>query len=215
MLTGATCLLLLTLIGTGLFLWGRSRVLEAVYRDRLRQLCDEYEALRSNYNTVVRRTAVAELKAADGKLAIVYRIGGQAVKTVPLPFDPTREIYVDFVVIDGRLLIRRVFSEDTPPNAGVLLNPELLGIDWERPDIHVGKAVYRRLNNGRWAVTVTGNGALGLERIRHAAPGPTIAPAPPVHDYAETASAIQSRTRAISLREVVAALAAGARPGGD
>jgi len=47
----------------------------------------------------------------------------------------------------------------------------------------VGKAVYRKLTEGRWLVTVTGNGSLGLERARREAVV-LLSPAPPVADFA-------------------------------
>lgn len=204
-LTGTVTLLILALLGTGVFLAGRSRIAETIYRKRLRELCGKYEDLRRQYNEAIRRSAVAELTVNGDRLAIAYRVGGRIVKNTPLPFDPKREIYVDFVVVDGRLLIRRVFSEDTPPRAGVRLNARLLGVDWDRPDARVGKAVYRRLSEGRWVVTVTGNGALGLERLDDHAPSPPLAPEPAIRDYRTILQNVQSQTRAISLREALGA----------
>jgi hypothetical protein len=206
LIAGAASLLILITAAIGLFIWGRARIGEAVYRDRLKEICSRYESLRESYNDVVRRSAVAELVCENGRLSVAYRVGPTTVETVPLPFDPDQEIYVDFVVLDGRLLIRRVFSEDTPPNAGVVLNADLLGVDWDRPDAQVGKAVYRRLSQGRWTVTVTGNGSLGLDRAPDKPDGNDLALNPPVRNYDRVAGDIRDATDSITVAEVAGAL---------
>jgi hypothetical protein len=55
-------------------------------------------------------------------------------------------------------------------------------VPWEGDEATVGKAVYRKLEEGRWLVTVTGNGSLGLERARRDAVV-ALSPAPPVADF--------------------------------
>lgn len=211
LVAGTASILVLTAAGLGLLTWGRARLSETVYRNRLEEVCTQYEALRTAYNDMVRRTAVAELVVDDGRLSVAYRIGTRTIETVPLPFDPEREIYVDFVVLDGRLLIRRVFSEDTPPNAGTVLNPALLGVDWNRPDAQVGKAVYRRLSEGRWTVTVTGNGALGLEPASDRTPEMDIALNPPIRNYKDVEATVRDATGGITVGDVAGVLLSSGR----
>jgi hypothetical protein len=163
-----------------------------VYRDRLARLAGEHEALRTSYNDAVRRSAVTELLVRDGSLSVLVRTPGpegSALREIETPFDPSREIYVDFAVLDGRLWIRRVFDERTPPSLGVVIDPELAQIEWAGAPgsgVRVGKAVYRSLSEGRWVVSVTGQGSLGLERVGPAsdAPGELIA-APTVQTFDE------------------------------
>jgi hypothetical protein len=95
---------------------------------------------------------------------VAIRDASGAVRTIETPFDPSREIYVDFVVLDGRLWIRRVFDDRTPPEQGVLIDPALAEIDWSEDEAAHGKATYRALGPGRWIVSVTGDGSLGLAR---------------------------------------------------
>jgi len=47
-------------------------------------------------------------------------------------------------------------------DALVNVDPNLAEVDWNRVGHHSGKAVYRSLTEGRWLVTVTGDGSLGL-----------------------------------------------------
>jgi hypothetical protein len=145
------------------------RLLEAslaaeVYRGRLTELSADYEQLRDRYNTAVRRTAVTELQVEDGALTVVIRTADGELQSLPSPFDPSKEIYVDFVVHEGRLFIRRLFDEDTPPGEGMLVDPRFVDVDWNAAGENHGKAAYRALGEGRWVVDVTGDGSLGLAR---------------------------------------------------
>jgi hypothetical protein len=140
------------------------RLAADVYRERLIELAGQYERLRDTYNEVVHQTAVTELVVKDGALSVIVRNAEGVVREVPTPFDPASEIYVDFVIVDGRLWIRRIFDDVTPPTKGLVIDPDLQEVSWETERAQVGKAVYRALGEGRWVVTVTGNGSLGLER---------------------------------------------------
>jgi len=182
-----------------------------VYRARLEQVVGDYEALRGQYNQAVRRTAVTELIVADGRLSVAIRDAGGGIRTLETPFDPSREIYVDFVVLDGRLWIRRVFDDRTPPEAGVLIDPALAEIDWSAEGAAYGKATYRALAPGRWVVSVTGDGSLGLTRAREGVPA-ELAPAPPVRDFEPIESELGAALRELGPAEVMHALAARLRP---
>ena len=185
-LTGrVAALLLIVVIGVAsLAGWRmtRSHVEAQVYRQRLEVLAEDHAELRDAYNEAVRRTAVTELIVEDGTLAVRVRTIQGEQRRIVTELDPNREVYVDYVVIDGRLWIRRVFDDQTPPYRGVLIDPELEHIDFEADNVGYGKAVYRRLPEGRWVVSVTGTGALGLARVE---PGEAVllAPAPEVRDY--------------------------------
>ncbi|MEC9373315.1 MAG: hypothetical protein VYC34_05695 [Planctomycetota bacterium] len=145
-------------------LWDDSRESEAL-RERMAEMRVEYETLREHYNEAVRRTAVTELLVENGELSVRVVNAEGVERIIDTPFDPTGEVYVDYVVLNGRLWIRRVFDAYTPPAEGMIIDPAMASVDW-RPeaDMRVGKAVYRSLSDGRWVVTVTGDGSLGLAR---------------------------------------------------
>jgi hypothetical protein len=81
----------------------------------------------------------------------------------------------------GRLWIRRVFSNDVPPERGVVINPLVDDVDWDSDNARYGKAIYRRLGEGRWVITVTGDGSLGLKRVE--GEPVQLSPPPPVRDF--------------------------------
>ena len=167
--------------------WGSYRFVQSqmerqIYRDRLIDLSRQHELLRQQYNTAVRKTAVTELLVRDGRLEVQIRTANGVIETISTPFDPRHEIYVDYVVLDGRLWIRRVFDATTRPDDGVLIDPKLADIDWDAAHSQHGKAAYRRLGEGRWVVTVTGDGSLGLAARQETDP-PDLATAPQVQEY--------------------------------
>lgn len=183
----------------------RAELAADVYRGRLEALADDYRTLHSRYEEVVRRTAVTELRVEEGRLSVLVRRADGRVHEVPTPYDPGREIYVDFAVLDGRLWIRRVFGEDTPPREGVLVDPALGAVDWDADDDAFGKAAYRTLGEGRWVVTVTGGGALGLERAGPRAPV-ELSPPPPIRRPEPVASRVDERLRDVGPGELLAVL---------
>jgi hypothetical protein len=156
-----------------------------IYRDRLTRLAGEYEGLRTTYNKAVRRTAVTELAVKDGRLSVLVVAESGVLRKIDTPYDPTGEIYVDYIVRDGRLWIRRVFDARTPPSQGVIIDPDLAAVTWGQDDgdAEVGKAVYRELGEGRWIVSVTGSGSLGLVKVADDAEV-QLREAPPVADFA-------------------------------
>ncbi|MEQ9461242.1 MAG: hypothetical protein RIG82_09855 [Phycisphaeraceae bacterium] len=170
---------------------GKDRLAVSVYRDRLEQLHTDYNALANQYNQAVTRSAVTELDVTSTTVTVTVRTPAGVLQSFPTPYNPQGEIFLDYVVLDGRLWIRRVFDEHTPPNQGVVINPDLAHIDWNNPDADHGKAAYRSLTPGRWRLSVSGDGALTLR------PAPTnaslesldLATAPEVHDYDPVATA--------------------------
>jgi len=145
------------------------------------QLRFTHEQLRATYNEAVAKTAVTELVVEDGTLCVNIRTAEGVDRSIPTPFDPRKEIYVDYVVLDGRLWIRRVFDHDTPPGQALVIDPKRGDIDWSDPRLTYGNAVYRSLSEGRWIVTVTGDGSLGL--VKSDKPAPALSPPPVVKDY--------------------------------
>lgn len=159
-----------------------SKVELDIYRDRLQALSNDYETLRSSYNEAVARTAVTELLVKDGRLSLAIRTIRGVDRVIETPFDPSREIYCDYVLLDGRVWIRRVYDAHTPPRDGLVIDSNLENVDWNDPAALYGKAVYRSLDEGRWIVTVTGDGSLGLARVDGEAEV-VLSPPPPVRDY--------------------------------
>jgi len=185
----------------------RSGIEAEVYRARLEEIASDYQSLREQYNEAVQRTAVTELVVEDGRLRVAIRSAAGEIRSFDTPYDPTREIYVDYAVLDGRLWIRRVFDEDTPPGRGLVIDPGLAHVDWNAdPESH-GKAAYRSLAEGRWIVSVTGDGSLGLAPSP-ARERPELAPPPQIRRYEPIEGEVDDSLRAVGPGEALRALAA-------
>ena len=170
-----------------------------VYRERLEVVAKDYSALRQTYNEAIARTAVTELVVENNALSVRVRTADGLTKDIPTGIDPSREVYVDFIVIDGRLWVRRVFDQKTPPEKGVQIDPSLAGVDWKDPRVAHGKAVYRTLGEGRWVVSVSGDGSLGLNK----ADGPTsLVRAPEIKNYDKAAEEAKASGESIGASEV-------------
>jgi len=189
----------------------RADLAASVYRARLAELADNYESLRATYNEAIRKTAVTELLVHEGSLCVRVRTSDGILKTIETPFDPRREIYVDYVVLDGRLWIRRVFDDATRPADAVVIDPALASITWNEKGAAHGKAVYRSLTDGRWVITVTGDGSLGLARAGDVddPPASELMHAPGVKDYEEITAAARAEADAIGVGEVLEWLVGG------
>lgn len=170
----------------------RSDIEAAVYRDRLTALANDYEALRSRYNDAVKQSAVTELVVKNNHLSVEVRNREGLIKSIDTPLDPSREVYVDYAVVGGRLLIRRVFDARTPPEQGLLIDGELAAVNWDSPEASHGKAVYRTLGEGRWTINVSGNGALNLTKNESQEPAALIA-APPLRSYTEELAGVDAQ----------------------
>ena len=201
-LLGLLVLILTVVVG---YQWLQREIAVGVYRDRLKAMGHRYERMRQDYNEAVTRTAVTELVVDRGRLSVVVRTLAGVRQTIQTPFDPNDEVFVDYVVIDGRLLVRRVFDAKTPPSQAMVLDRLLGHVDWDAPNAACGKAVYRRLSQGRWVVTVTGDGSLGLaKRPDHDAGSLTFSPS--VKDYPQVQSEIKHQVDQIGLRDVLGKL---------
>ncbi len=207
------------LIGLGVAAYASYRLVHArieveVYRNRLADLRRDYEGLRGEYNQAVRKTAVTELVVQDGALSVVIRTAAGDLEILETAFDPSLEIYVDFVVLDGRLWIRRVFDANTPPGEGLVVDPALVEVNWDSEAATLGKAAYRKLGDGRWVVTVTGEGALGLAR-REGEDPVELSPPPPIRDFMPVNAEIDHTLRDLSAAEIARALARQLAISGD
>ena len=205
---GAAMVLLAAVASTICYQMVVSNIASDIYRDRLVDLSDDYNQLRSLYNQAVRKTAVTELLVADGKVSVqVRRIDGE-IETVETPFDPASEIYIDYVVLDGRLWVRRLFDEYTPASEAVVIDSKLVDIDWDAAGAKHGKAAYRQFDEGRWAVTVTGDGSIGLEKLPADAEVDLIA-SPLLREFAPLEEEVQSELDQIGVADVARRLMIG------
>lgn len=196
---GLTLLCVIAVVGYRL---ASSKVELEVYRDRLISLSGEYESLRAMYNEAVRKTAVTELIVKDGHLSVAIRTLEGVDRVIDTPYDPSREIYCDYVLMDGRLWIRRVYDAHTPPRQGLLIDHALETVNWGDPAARYGNAVYRSLDEGRWVVTVTGDGSLGLAKVASKAEVRLSGP-PPVRDYEELLKQIDDSLAEVTTAEVL------------
>ena len=74
--------------------------------------------------------------------------------------------------------------------------------------------LYRRLTPGRWVVTVTGNGSLGLELADSDPRGSDLVVAPVVADFELVDQELQARVRDVGWGEALTALWRGWRKDG-
>lgn len=194
---------LLTLLAAGAgYRFIRADVEADVYRERLAAMAGQYEALRAEYNDAVRQSAVTELLVRDGAITVRVRTAAGALREIPTPFDPSRELFVDFVVRDGRVLIRRIFDDRTAPEQGLVIDAELADVDWSDPSFARGQTAYRRFDEGRWVVGVTGGGAFALRRV-----GPVddvdLVRAPQVRDFEELDREARAELESLSMGQVL------------
>ena len=116
--------------------------------------------------------------------------------------------------IRGGLLLRRYLPAlaliipalPCPANAQPI-DPALRQVDWQAEGAVHGKAAYRALAEGRWIVTVTGDGSLGLARAEGAPPLPLVS-APPVRRYDRIEDEVGDAMRAFEPAEVLRTLTA-------
>ncbi len=179
----------------------RADLAATVYRQRLEAVAADYQQLAQTYNEAVRRTAVTELLVKDNTLSVRIRGLSGVLQEIPTGFDPRGEIYIDYVVIENRLWIRRVFDSKTAPGNGLIIDPRFINVAWDSEKAQYGKAVYRTLSEGRWVVSVTGDGSLGLAKVDEVQPV-ALSSAPVVKDYEQAVEEARERARAIGVKDV-------------
>lgn len=189
----------------------KADVASRIYERRLEELALDYKQLVDVYNDAVKRSAVTELVVKGNELSVRVRTIEGETRNIPTPYDPRAEIYVDFVVIDGRLWIRRIFDSKTAPGAGLVIDPAIASIAWN-PDgtpkggdegtrASVGKAVYRALSDGTWVVTVSGDGSLGLTKLEPGQESRLVA-RPQIKDYEQIRAEATDKVARLSAGEV-------------
>lgn len=157
----------------------RAQMAEDIYRERLTTLAADYAQLRDQYERALRESIVTELVVEDGRLSVVYRrADGELVERVT-SLDPGKEVYVDFYVAGNRIGIRRLFDSSIAADNALVLDEPWDAMAIEAPAMSFGRAVYRKLGEGRWVVTMTGNGSLGLEPAADGGRA-VLAPPPPM-----------------------------------
>lgn len=158
-------LVIATVVG---YQWAKASVAKDIYRDRLAGLQADYQHLAEQYNQAITPRPVTELLVENQKICVLVRKGDGELVRVPTPFNGwENDVYVDYVLADGRLLIRRVFEikngQDT--SKPVQVDADLVEVQWGDA-VPFGKAIYRsRMEDGRWVVSVTGDGSLTLKRV--------------------------------------------------
>lgn len=197
----------------------KSDVRANVYKERLAELTNEYIRVRDLYDHAVRKTAITELVVKDDAVSVRVRRADGSMQTIPTPFDPKGEVYVDFAVLDGRLMIRRVFDAKTPPSAGIVVDDALTDVDWKTIDptgqsMTLGKAVYRSLTDGRWVIAVSGDGSLGLRRVGDADEDSTepLVPFKDIRDFVPVDDAVAKAERDITIADLWQALTSSDAP---
>lgn len=152
-------------LGALAFQWIKTGIQRDAYRVRLGDLERRHNALVADYNQAVARTAVCEVRQRGGKLSVVTATADGRREEIPLSFDPTREIHFDFVCLGDRLRLRRVYDDQTAPMNGVLIESQLAHVDWARHASDRGLTLYRTVEEGTYALKVSGTGALTLEAV--------------------------------------------------
>lgn len=153
-------------LGTLAFQWAKAGVMRDAYRVRLADLELKHNALVSDYNQAVSRTAVCEVRQRGGKLSVVTVTADGCREEIPLAFDPAREIHFDFVCLADRLRLRRVYDDKTAPASGVLIESKLARVDWSKHEGDRGLVLYRTVEEGIYALKVSGTGSLTLEPVQ-------------------------------------------------
>ncbi|WP_432797499.1 hypothetical protein [Poriferisphaera sp. WC338] len=189
-------LLFLSLASYMTYRMTRSEIAAGIYRTRLIKLDQQYTSLLEQYNTAITKTAVTELLVTPDTVSVIIRDDLGNIKTISTPFLPTEEIYVDYVLADSRILIRRIYNQYTAPERGLLITPHLAHIDWDAlPETSHGKAIYRTLTPGRWTIAISGSGSLTLAPAT--TPPAPLLPSPNITDYVpieESDRAVESIT---------------------
>jgi hypothetical protein len=139
--------------------------------DEYNKAADRFNELKARYNEVLARTVITELKVEGGKCSVILKNSEGVLAEIPVEVNLRKEVFVDYIFFDNRLFIRRVFDSGTAPERApdILALQNVRGylpaaIDWNDPKFRYGKSIYRKLADGTWMITVTGGGALDIDR---------------------------------------------------
>jgi hypothetical protein len=183
------------------FFWLREEVTSQIYRNKLESMAAEYAELADRYNHAVRQSAITELEVTVDSVAVLIRTIDGEVKRIATPFNPREEIFVDYLVGNGRIWIRRVFDDTTPPENGLVIDPVWEVVDWKNAGLSYGKIVYRALDPGIWSIQVSGNGALSLEPSTGSHPD-ALAAAPEIRTFEEIQLALDAEIQTITFSDI-------------
>ena len=191
-------------------LWRQSRgnIVAGIYRQRLEEVSARYQELRGQYNEVVRKTAVTELVVDGGRVSVVVRTAAGIVETIPTHLNADQEVHVEYLVLDGKLWIRRVYTLSDPDSAGqaaasvAMINPSLAQPPWSTDSTLKGLSVFRKnLTPGRWVVTTTGNAALDLKKLPEGQCSQLASP-PPVRDFPAMEAQIRDEVARLGVMDI-------------
>lgn len=98
--------------------------------------------------------------------------------------------------------MRRIYDDRTAPEKALVIDAELASVDWDDPSFARGQTAYRRFEEGRWVVGVTGAGAFALRRV-----GPVddveLVNAPAIRDFNEMDQQARAEVDALSMGQVL------------
>lgn len=200
-------IIVLAAAGVAGYQWARASVAQDIYRGRLADLQQDYQHLARQYNQAITPRPVTELLIEDGIVCLAVRKGDGELVRIQTDFDiRENQVYVDYLVVDQRLLIRRAFefhqTNAVPPDKVVYIDKELLEVDWDPQRIPFGKALScSKLEDGRYIISVTGDGSLGLKPIGEDEPV-LLATHPPVKEFEPVDEAANAEVDAIGLGDV-------------
>ncbi|OGD12225.1 MAG: hypothetical protein A2Y86_06955 [Candidatus Aminicenantes bacterium RBG_13_62_12] len=139
--------------------------------DEYNVAAEKFNQLKARYNEVLARTIITELKVADKRCSVVLSNSEGVIAELPVELNINKEVFVDYILFGNRLFIRRVFDSGTAPEqANDIFREQKVrefmpqAIDWADPRFRYGKSIYRKLEEGSWMITVTGGGALDIDR---------------------------------------------------
>jgi len=199
-------LVALALAAVAGYRWARATVAQEIYRNRLVALENDYRQLTQQYNQAITPRPVTEILVEDGRVCVVVRKGDELVR-VPTHFDIRKnEVYVDYILADQRLLIRRVFEFNkvnaVPPDKVVYIDKDLLEVDWDPDRIPYGKSLsFSKREDGRYIISVTGDGSLGLKQVSSSTEV-DLESVPRVKDYPPIEEAAHKEIDAIGVADV-------------
>ncbi len=183
------------------YLWIREEVTSRIYQQKIQSLAADYSALAARYNHAVKQSAITELEVDQNSIAVLIRTIDGTLRRIETPYHPDKEIFIDYIVGNGRIWIRRIFDQATPPESALVIDPVWETVDWSENALKYGKVIYRSLSPGIWSIQVSGNGSLNLEPSVHSKAN-MLAAAPEVQSYEEIKLAMDQEVRAITLYDL-------------
>ena len=183
------------------FFWLREEVTSQIYRQKLQSLASEYSALADRYNHAVRQSAITELEVTETSVSVLIRTIDGTIRRIDTPFNPKKEIFIDYIVGNGRIWIRRLFDQSTPPESGLVIDPVWQKVDWQDNGLKYGKVIYRSLSPGVWSIQVSGNGSLNLEPSATSHPDALVA-SPEIRSFEEIQLSIDQEVQSINWSDI-------------